>query len=284
MQISRLLALSFLFQSACAAGRAPSHVATTDSVLGKFYDLSALPAGFPIDLGLLERSASSVAKFGGASGVIIEGDFFITARHVAQSAKKRNRNTIRVQTAAGGVQELTVVETDLTIHSLPYDFAVYRISGGRFQGVPARIRTTPIDPDETVFGIGFVWDPAKKDTPDQKKVAVGKTANVNAAGRSFCEYTNEDDVAVVESWKLEEPGCSNVDYAKFKYRAREERDSLLTLTPMSFGMSGSPLFDKDGLLIGIGSNVLSSTPLNYDPLKFAVYVKAANIAKALNTH
>mgnify|MGYP001618022791 CR=1 FL=1 len=284
MRTTWLLAFGFLFQCACVVSRAQSHVAGPDSILGKFYALNDLPSDCPINPSLLNRSAAGVAKFGGASGVIIEGGFFITARHVAESAKKRNRNKIRVQNAAGDWQELTITETDLTFHSLPYDFAVYRISGGRFDGIPARLRTTPVESNEAVFGIGFVWDPNKKDTPDQKKTVFGKIADANTSGQSFCEYTNEDDVAVIEDWKLEEPGCANTDYSKFKYRAREERDPLLTMTPMSFGMSGSPLFDKDGLIIGIGSNVLSSTPLRYDPLKFAVYVKTGNIAKSLGGH
>lgn len=250
-----------------------------DSVPGKFYAPDEIPASFPIDATAYRQALSSVAKFGDASGVVIEGGYFVTARHVAEYARRKNLHAIIAQDDNGQWHEVRIEETRFTSHSLPYDIAIYRIVG-QFGGLPARLQTQTPAPSEAVYGIGFVWDPNVKETPDRKRVALGSVANANIAGESFCEYTNEDDVTVIENWKLE-AGCAGTDYSQFKYHAREERDPLLARSAMTFGMSGSPLFDKDGELIGIGSNVLSSTPLLYDPNKLAVYVKSANIAKLI---
>lgn len=204
----------------------------------------------------------------------------MTARHVAEYARRKNLRVILAQDDNSQWHEVAIEETRFTTHSRPYDIAFYRIIG-QFEGLPARLHTQTPAPSGAVYGIGFVWDPNVKETPDRKRVTLGSVANANVAGESFCQYTNEDDVTIIENWKLEAPGCAGTDYSQFKYHAREERDPLLTRTAMTFGMSGSPLFDKDGRLIGIGSNVLSSTPLDYDPNKFAVYVKSANIAKLI---
>jgi hypothetical protein len=200
---------------------------------------------------------------------------------VGQWAHRKGVRTAKTQDEHGAWHEFGIEETAMTLHSLPYDVSMFRVAGGADVGTPAQLRADTPAAGEAVFGIGFVWDPDKKGTPDQKQLTIGAVADDNASGGSFCQYTNEDDVAVIENWRLEPAGCAGTDYAKFKYHAREERDPLLTRTAMTFGMSGSPLFDKNGRLIGIGSNVLSSTPLTFDPNKFAVYVKAANISKVL---
>jgi S1-C subfamily serine protease len=251
-----------------------------DSVLSKFYAPDEIPASFPIDATAYRQALSSVAKFGDASGVVIEGGYFVTARHVAEYARRKNLHAIIAQDDNGQWHEVPIEETPFTSHSLPYDIAIYRIVG-QFGGLPARLQTQTPAPSEPAYGIGFVWDPNVKETPDRKRVALGSVANANIAGESFCEYTNEDDVTVIENWKLEAPGCAGTDYSQFKYHAREERDPLLARSAMTFGMSGSPLFNKDGGLISVGSNVLSSTPLLYDRNKLAVYVKSANIAKLI---
>jgi len=70
---------------------------------------------------------------------------------------------------------------------------------------------------------------------------------------------------------------------KGSYEARVEKDVLLANTDMINGMSGSPLFDHDGQVIGIGSTILKDKlPLDYDPKINAVYIKAEHIQDVLS--
>jgi S1-C subfamily serine protease len=103
------------------------------------------------------------------------------------------------------------------------------------------------------------------------RVTLGHVVRANPEGRSFCQFTNEE-VSDVERWKLED-SCKSPPEAG---RAREQ-DPFLADTDMTYGMSGSPLFNARGELIGIGSNVLSKTPANYEAGKYAVYDKAIHI-------
>jgi hypothetical protein len=96
-----------------------------DSVLSKFYAPDEIPASFPIDATAYRQALSSVAKFGDASGVVIEGGYFVTARHVAEYARRKNLHAIIAQDDNGQWREVPIEETPFTSHSLPYDIAIY---------------------------------------------------------------------------------------------------------------------------------------------------------------
>ena len=112
------------------------------------------------------------------------------------------------------------------------------------------------------------------------RATFGRITNPNPKGLSFCEFTNQDGVTDVEQFRLEPASCPNTDHTKLNYDAREERDPFLTNSDMTWGMSGSGLFDRNGELIGIGSNMLNNSA-TYDVSKNAIYVKAVHIQDLL---
>ena len=64
---------------------------------------------------------------------------------------------------------------------------------------------------------------------------------------------------------------------------REERDPFLVNTDMINGMSGGPLFNRNGKIIGIGSTVKKNgLPLDYDPRFPAIFSKAKYISTVID--
>jgi len=171
---------------------------------------------------------------------------------------------------------------------------VYDLSIFEFVEAPPTKSTLTVrasDPQigEPVFGLGFPKLSVREGKTKQKdyllspanmRVTFGQVVEANLGSKSYCEYTNQDNVTDIEAWKLEQ-GCSTVDRSQLKFSAREEKDPFLTDSDMVWGMSGSPLFDQKGQLLGIGSNVLSNSPESYTLGKFAVYVKSKNLVGIL---
>ena len=222
------------------------------------------------------------------TGVRVNGGFLVTARHVGEPLVTAKDAVVKFQEAGGAITEFRLQPTKFSMHTLPHDLSLYRIIDGHSKSswVP-QIRTSPMEIGEPVFGVGF---PVLMGRETQNKfysqnakglrVSLGRVTDPNLAGNSFCQFTNEDDVTDIEAWKLEK-SCERTDYKALRYKARQEKDPFLTNSDMTFGMSGSPLFDKNGDLVGIGSNVLSNTAQNYDKKKNAVYIKSKWILSIL---
>lgn len=255
------LPLCVLLLSSCGPSKPPlsRQADPTRAVAGRFVDVSALSAEAGFDAAAVSRVVPFVSRFGACGAVLVQGGFLVTARH-----------------CSGQPLPPGLAKTSLSDHDEPYDLSVYRPEKPG-EGVP--LRAGPLQNGEPVFAV-FYYQASKNDAPRLRATA-GRVVDANAGSRSFCAFTNEDDVARPEDWTLESD-CSRVERSRLPYKAREERDPLLTDTAMTFGMSGSPLFDAQGRLIGIGSNVLSSKPLEYDPKKPAVYVKAASLDQLLS--
>jgi hypothetical protein len=224
----------------------------------------------------------------GCSGVTIVGGYFVTAGHCRHD-REENGAVIwaKFLNERGELIRVEMQETAVTKHTLPYDLAVYRIVDSQFHqlGVPLRL-DDPGD-HEPVFAIGFPYLQGRKNyngnylfTYGSMRITFGEVTNANRARGSYCRFSNDVGAAPPEGWTIEQ-NCTGVDYSKFSYEAREERNPLLTDTDMIYGMSGSPLFDAQGKLLGIGTTILNSNPGDYDPAKNAVYVKSTSLAELL---
>lgn len=221
----------------------------------------------------------------GCSSGVFTGNYFVGPKHcVAGSDVKSLKAKVRIPRAGVVVDEIALVTTAFTISKDPYDVAIFKIK--KHKAFPKMPMAEPVQ-GETVFGLGYPFLRWRTDTwPYEKtvgqlRVTIGKIVDANLQYKSFCRYTNEDDVVDLEAFALE-TDCSKVDYTSFKYQAREERAPILADTDMTFGMSGSPLFNAKGELLGIGSNVLSNAPgRRYDPSKSAVYVRSASVEALL---
>ncbi len=68
----------------------------------------------------------------------------------------------------------------------------------------------------------------------------------------------------------------------YSYKAREERNITIADSDMAQGMSGAPLFNINGELIGIASTVIvDAFPYNYKRSLGSVYSKSENILELL---
>lgn len=107
-------------------------------------------------------------------------------------------------------------------------------------------------------------------------VSIGKVVDANTHKKSFCEFTNY--LINVNRWKLED-NCDSYDYSVYPENQwiRQERAPLLTNTDMTSGVSGAPLFNAQGELLGIGSLVLSDNFYEYYDDRSAVYSNSAAI-------
>jgi len=222
------------------------------------------------------------------TGVKIKGGYFVTARHVGELLLEAKEPVVKFQEAGGAIRELSLQPTKYSSHTMPHDLSVFRIAVDSKPSLEPKIRESSAQKDEPVYGIGFPVlmgrTTENKSYSQQAKglrISLGRVTNSNLNGDSFCQFTNEDDVTDIEAWKLE-ANCEHTDYKSLTFKARQEKDPFLTSSDMTFGMSGSPLFDRSGNLIGIGSNVLSNTASNYDPKKNAVYIKAKWILNLLS--
>ena len=245
------------------------------------------------------------------SGVRI-GRYFVTARHCLPQKKVATNPSTRFFWDGKLSPRFKLRSTRYTQHRRPYDLSIFEIVGWeRFRNRPVReddaateslmrarlpdllLRQEPLQYRESVYGIGLPVLHVREGKqgnldyalqPMQPRVTIGRVMNPNEPGRSFCAFTNSDGVADIESFELAD-SCRDPQVRKrlraLKYKYREEKDPVLTNTDMIWGMSGSPLFDMQGRLVGIGSNVLSNNPAKYDRNKYAVYVKARNLARLL---
>ncbi len=225
----------------------------------------------------------------GCSGVILD-DHFITAKHCLPSRELLIEPRLRVK-VAGKYETFKLISSAHTYTLESFDLATFEIEGmtPALRKQSAKLSSQTLLAKQPVFGVGFPILNIREARASQfdypleprtQRVALGRVALVNSEAKRFCAYTNDDDVANIEAWDLVD-NCERVDRSNLKYKWREEADPLLVNIDMTWGMSGSPLFDVLGDLIGIGSNVLSNDATFYNPHKLAVYVKASHIADVL---
>lgn len=228
------------------------------------------------------------------SGVFVndrDNHFFVTARHCIESVD-HSTHPIKarfIDAISGDIRDINLEPTDLTKHYLPNDISILRVPKDTpFQPHYAEILTTELPKGQSVYSLGFPYLGYRKNRKADyellsggMRVTLGAVVEPNLEQRSYCGFSNENDIAKPESWTLDLE-CSNYDYSKHAYVGREERNPMLTDTDMTYGMSGSPLFDSKGQLVGIGSTILSADPIDYDSSIYAVYGKAANLTKYLD--
>lgn len=214
------------------------------------------------------------------------GSFFVTARHVADNLRNQSNVFVVFFEGDSKTRKYLLKPTKYTFHNLPYDFSIYRINGVTGNS-RIRIREADMAKGEAVFGVGFPNISRRKHLNldyakyfSGPRVTFGTIANANEHKKSFCNFTNVDNIVDLERFELEDQ-CPIVSEDRQKQGIRIEHDPILTHTDMTFGMSGSPLFDKRGAWIGIGSNILSNEPLEYHRGAEAVYAKVSNIINAL---
>lgn len=251
----------FLLAIAFSLAHIPAS-AQTAPIAQRLFPADSVPQGSSVDPAVYRRAANSVVHFPACTGVVVRGGYLVTARHCAVLWRYMPSLSVEVDSPYGK-EKLRLESLPQTIQPAPFDAAVYRIIG--FTGVPAELRADPVRPDEPVFGVAY-YDGAKRSFS-------GRIAVANEAKASYCRFSNEDDARPL-TWKLE-PSCPSA--SGIGPGPREERDPLLASAPMAEGMSGGPLFDMQGRVVGIASNVLNDAPAQYDPAKYGVYVKAANI-------
>ena len=228
-----------------------------------------------------------------------EGYYFVTAGHCLKNklAAKLSSLTVRYHHPVTGHEEFIQLKvTDLTRHSFPYDFSIFEVDIEATQKaymscfscgfqLPrfAEIRSSELKENEAVYSIGFPslqlrtatntdYDISTEGLYDIR-VTLGKVTDANLDHKSFCDYSDGDQIRP-ETWVLKNRCTDGADAQAVKYEAR---DPVLTNTDMTYGMSGSPLFDRDGNFVGIGSTALSANPINYSSNISAVYVKARNL-------
>ena len=232
-----------------------------------------------------------VLRPGGCGGIFIDR-FYITSRHCVKNKGNGLPPRVRFIDSDNAIREVSLTATNLTDHAYPYDLSIYRIPNNLKSFPSIRLRVDDPRDDEPVFALGFPRLESPRGRGDwhgsaygDQRVTLGHVTNANALHHSFCTFTNHNDFPKglePESWELEQD-CSNANStvpSYEKYGMREEHDPFLTDTDMTFGMSGSALFDREGHLLGIGSNVLSNNPIEYN-LKHAVYIKSNHIADLL---
>lgn len=209
------------------------------------------------------------------------GKYFVTNKHCAPEKGNLLNPQVKFSIDQKTTRTFKLRRTKFTYHNEPFDISIFEIVG-KFSSETS-LRDYDPEKGETVYGVGFPYLASRKQANEsyqtengRLRVTFGEVTAPNKERKSFCEYTNEDNVTDVEKWTLTD-NCKNTDYTSLKFSAREERDVFLTNTDMTWGMSGSPLFDQGGSFLGIGSNILSNDPREYDPHKNAIYVKAANI-------
>lgn len=211
------------------------------------------------------------------------GDFFAVSKHcVAEVAPLTEPKALFI--APDGSENYFSLEvTPKTLGDEPYDLSVFKLKGLTGNAGGAGLKIAAPSDGEIVFGIGvpFLGYRANLESKGYPttfgvRVTFGKVINPNSQVKSFCQYTN-DDADDIEQWVLEDR-CSPSRTAGRGI----EHDPFLTDTDMTYGMSGSPLFNAKGELIGIGSNVLSKTPENYTPGKFAIYDKAVHVQELID--
>ena len=112
------------------------------------------------------------------------------------------------------------------------------------------------------------------------RITFGKVISANEGHQSICKFSNDVGNALPATWKFQ-PGCAGTDRDNLGYNAREESDLFLTDSDMTYGMSGSALFDQNGDLLGIGSSIMDRDPRDYDPTRNAIYVKSTNVSRLL---
>ncbi|MBI3548769.1 MAG: trypsin-like peptidase domain-containing protein [Elusimicrobia bacterium] len=228
-------------------------------------------------------------RFSGCTGTIVEGGYFVTAMHCSDSRIKQRDApgpAALLMNAEGKTELVRLLPTAATRHREPYELSIYKLerTDGFHPGV--KIRQEPPRLEEAVFGIGFPWLGKRKnraadyaETNGEPRVTFGRVVLHNPLGLAYCGFSNDVGKAKPEGWILEED-CTGV-HDQLPYPSREQRDPFLTDTDMTYGMSGSPLFDRDGLMIGIGTTILDSDPGDYKPGKHAVYIKAVHAARLM---
>jgi len=217
-----------------------------------------------------------VQRTSSCGGVAVSG-FFVTARHCTEGHGDRPAKAKFI--SPDGLPILVELEkTALTEHAYSDDLALLRIPN--HDGKEARIRRQEPKDGEPVFGVGFPYfrmrgrKRADYTAPwGEPRVALGKVVDGNSKSLAICNFSNQSD-DWKNTWKWEETCPEQTDETP---EFREERHLFLTDNDMLNGMSGSPLFDKRGRLLGIGTNTLKKAPYDYDAKKPALYVKAERI-------
>ena len=216
------------------------------------------------------------------------GKAFVTARHCI-GANGRGLARFQIGKFKLDVQVRDSRKTD----KLPFDVAILepeKSSIDAADGVPdLKLADDAPKKGEKVFGIGFPYltpriRAHKADAYDfvgaGPRATFGAVTDANPRKLSYCHYSNDNEKSAPEAWTLE-GDCKRSRAPKKKYRGREERNPLLASADMIYGMSGSPLFNVDGDVLAIGSNVKASDPGDYSPAAPAIYSKLENVRDLL---
>ena len=229
----------------------------------------------------------------GCSGVAIEGGYYLTARHCYKD-KRKNQHAKFLSLDGKRTVEFKLIDIGYSDHKHPYDISIFKLDGWPKNRPTAEIKTGQFRFGQTVFGIGFPYTVHRKtrktDYPwadGDMRVTTGTVTEPNNAKKTFCQYSNNIFEENPQTWRLTK-ACSTArfvtkkakedDGTKYEYQVRWEKNIMLTNSDMINGLSGSPLFDSKGMLVGIGTTVMKGgPPLDYSPDANAVYSKAENI-------
>ncbi len=207
----------------------------------------------------------------------------ITARHVSQALVDDEPILIRLL-IDDEVIDFDLQKTIASDHKLPYDIGVLGFS--KLENLPEGLllRDGPIEKDEHVFSVGFpnltedMRDLSEKDYGEQfvaQRMTYGLVTEANPFAWSYCKFTNNITESDPMAWVLEE-ACFGDDKKSWE---RIEKNIFETTTDMIYGMSGSPVLDAEGKLLGIGTTVRTNMPGSIAP---AIHSKAENISEVLN--
>lgn len=234
------------------------------------------------------------------SGALLElsgEQFFVTSYHCSKHPRIKKDMYVRFLKDHDSKEtidkRITPLQKD---HSLyPFGLFVYKIHNWPRTRSLGQIFKGELLKNEPVIHAGFphpkpartVFTQTYSTHPDGLRVSFGKIIAPNNKAYSFCLFTVNLGLTNHESWKFEKTCPTREELIKNKkYTSvlntpfsfsfpREERDPFLANTDMINGMSGGPLFNQNGHIIGIGSTILkNSPPLNYNSKYPASFSKA----------
>ena len=223
------------------------------------------------------------------------GFYFVTAQHcvalIPPYDQYWNYAYARATFIAGSGKAVTIrlERTYMTEHRLPYEMAVYEVPKESRSIVSfANFRSVGARPNESVFvfanpnlGSRTRRDPNVPAYDSvlaaESYVSFGKVLRANPNRLSYCAATNYNTLGSPKNWVLA-LGCTFYNYMNLAFPGAEEKNALIADTEMTYGVSGGPLYNREGELIGIGSTTTAKQALNYEPGPHAVFPKAENLS------
>lgn len=192
------------------------------------------------------------------------------------------------------IVKVVLEETFGSQHYLPFETIFYRIpKSSQTDFAFVEIASQPSINGDSVYTIGVPYLLNRTLVGSQVppydlkisdiKVSLGRTIFGNLRRASYCAFSNHINIANPKSWKAQS-GCDFFDYSQIHYPARQEKNFMLTDTDMTYGISGAPLFNSAGQLIGIGNSILDTQAENYNPTSYGIYSKAENLRLLLQMY